>query len=57
MGQIVIRAPPFIGLPAVANTTSELSQQHNSHSAKPPRGFGQSGFNEVAVSGSMFQPL
>jgi len=50
MGQIVIRAPPFIGLPAVANTTPELSQQHNPHSAKPTRGFAQYGFNEVAGS-------
>jgi hypothetical protein len=50
MGQIVIRAPPFIGLPTVANTTSELSQHHNPHSAKSTRGFVQYGFNEVADS-------
>jgi hypothetical protein len=57
MGKIVIRPLPFIGLPAVANTTPELSQQHNPHSSKPTRGFVQSGFNEVADSACVIPPL
>ncbi|MBU3031987.1 hypothetical protein, partial [Paracoccus marinaquae] len=39
---------PFTAMPVGAHNTPGLPKHHNSHSAKPDRGFVQSGFNEVA---------
>jgi hypothetical protein len=38
---------PFTAIPIGAQDTHGLSKHHNPHSAKPARGFVQSGFNEV----------